>query len=151
MTKRLNILARKNDGIDGLVAVEAWIAKSFDPKLMELVKVRVSQINGCVHCLHMHRQDALKQGETEERMLLLSAWRESQLYSDRERAALAWAESLTNIAESRARDADYEVAHSVFSEDELLVLSIGIAMINAWNRLAIGFRLQHPADHKRAA
>jgi AhpD family alkylhydroperoxidase len=151
MTRRLNILARKNDGIDGLVAVETWIAKSFDPKLMELVKLRVSQINGCVHCLHMHRQDALKQGETEERMLLLSAWRESQLYSDRERAALAWAESLTNIAKSRAPDADYEIAHSVFSEDELLVLSIGIAMINTWNRLAIGFRLQHPADHKRAA
>ncbi|MCA1369940.1 carboxymuconolactone decarboxylase family protein [Bradyrhizobium sp. BRP14] len=151
MTRRLNILARKNDGIDGLVAVEAWIAKSFDPKLMELVKVRVSQINGCAHCLHMHRQDALKRGETEDRLLLLSAWRESQLYSDRERAALAWAESLTNIAESRALDADYEIAHSVFSEDELLALSIGIAMINAWNRLAIGFRLQHPADHKRAA
>lgn len=150
MIRRLNILARKNDGIDGLVVVEAWIAKSFDPKLMELVKVRVSQINGCVHCLHMHRQDALKQGETEERMLLLSVWRESQLYSDRERAALAWAESLTNIAESRAPDADYEIVHSVFSEDELLVLSIGIAMINAWNQLAIGFRLQHPADHKRA-
>lgn len=151
MTRRLNILARKNDGIDGVAAVETWIAKSFDPKLMELVKVRVSQINGCVHCLHMHRQDALKQGETEERMLLLSAWRESQLYSDRERAALTWAESLTNIAKSRAPDADYEIAHSVFSEDELLALSIGIAMINAWNRLAIGFRLQHPADHKRAA
>lgn len=151
MTRRLNLLARKNDGIDGLVAVEAWIARSFDPKLMELVKVRVSQINGCVHCLHMHRQDALKQGETEERMLLLSAWRESQLYSDRERAALAWAESLTNVAESRAPDADYEVASSAFSEDELLALSVGIAMINAWNRLAIGFRLQHPADHKRAA
>ena len=151
MTRRLNILARKSDGIDGFVAVEAWIAKSFDPKLMELVKVRVSQINSCVHCLHTHRQDALKQGETEDRMLLLSAWRESQLYSDRERAALVWAESLTNIAESRAADADYEIAHSVFSEDELLVLSIGIAMINAWNRLAIGFRLQHPADHKRAA
>ena len=151
MTKRLNILARKNDGIDGLVAVETWIAKSFDPKLMELVKVRVSQINGCAHCLHMHRQDALKLGETEERMLLLDAWHESQLYTDRERAALAWAESLTNVAESRAPDGDYEAAHSVFSEDELLALSIGIAMINAWNRLAIGFRLQHPADHKRAA
>ncbi|WP_046116823.1 carboxymuconolactone decarboxylase family protein [Ensifer aridi] len=151
MTRRLNILARKNDGIDGLVAVEAWIAKSFDPKLMELVKVRVSQINACAHCLHMHRHDALKQGETEERMLLLSAWRESQLYSDRKRAALAWAESLTNVAESGAPDADYELASSVFSEDELLALSIGIAMINAWNRLAIGFRLQHPADHKRAA
>lgn len=151
MTKRLNILARKNDGIDGLVAVEAWIAKSFDPKLMELVKVRVSQVNGCAHCLHMHRQDALKLGETEERMLLLDAWHESQLYTDRERAALAWAESLTNVAESHAPDADYETVHSVFSENELLALSIGIAMINAWNRLAIGFRLQHPADHKRAA
>lgn len=111
----------------------------------------MSQINGCAHCLHMHRQDALKQGETEERMLLLSAWRESQLYSDRERAALAWAESLTNIGESRAPDADYEIVRSAFSEDELLALSVGIAMINAWNRLAIGFRLQHPADHKRAA
>ncbi|WFU13272.1 carboxymuconolactone decarboxylase family protein (plasmid) [Rhizobium sp. CB3090] len=151
MTKRLNILARKNDSIDGLVAVEAWIAKSFDPKLMELVKVRVSQINGCAHCLHLHRHDALNLGETEERMLLLNAWHESQLYTDRERAALAWAESLTNIAESRAPDADYEAVHGVFSEDELLALSIGIAMINAWNRLAIGFRLQHPADHKRAA
>lgn len=151
MTKRLNILARKNGGIDGLVAVEAWIARSFDPKLMELVKVRVSQMNGCANCLHMHRQDALKLGETEERMLLLNAWHESQLYTDRERAALAWAESLTNIAASHAPDSDYEAARDIFSEDELLALSIGIAMINAWNRLAIGFRLQHPADHKRAA
>jgi AhpD family alkylhydroperoxidase len=151
MNKRLNIFARKNGGIDGLVAVETWINKSFDPKLMELVKVRVSQINGCAHCLHMHRQDALKQGESEERMLLLSAWRESQLYSERERAALAWAESLTNIAESHAPDAVYDAAHGIFSDDELLALSIGVAMINAWNRLAIGFRLQHPADKKHAA
>jgi len=151
MTKRLNLLARKNGGIDGLVAVEAWIATSFDPKLMELVKVRVSQMNGCAHCLHMHRQDALKQGETEERMLLLSAWHESQLYTDRERAALSWAESLTNIAQSHAPDSDYEAARTVFSEDELVALSIGVAMINAWNRLAIGFRLQHPADRRIAA
>jgi AhpD family alkylhydroperoxidase len=151
MSKRLNILARKNGGIDALVAVEGWIATSFDPKLMELVKVRVSQINGCAHCLHMHRQDALKQGESEERMLLLSAWHESQLYTDRERAALAWAEALTEISQSHAPDADYDAASSIFTDDELLALSIGIAMINAWNRLAIGFRLQHPADHKRAA
>ncbi|MBB3660734.1 AhpD family alkylhydroperoxidase [Rhizobium sp. BK650] len=122
-------MAGKNAGIDGLVAGEAWIATSFDPKLMELIKVRVSQINGCAHCLHIHRQDALKQGETEERMLLLSAWRESQRYSDREGAALAWAESLTNVAETRASDADFEIAHSAFSEDEFLALSIGIAMI----------------------
>lgn len=151
MLKRLNFMARKNGGIDALVAVEAWIAKSFDPKLLELVKVRVSQMNGCAHCLHMHRQDALKMGETEDRLLLLSAWHESHLYTDRERAALAWAEALTDITEGHAPDAVYEQARAIFSEDELLALSIGISMINAWNRLAIGFRAQHPADHKRAA
>jgi len=151
MIKRLNIMAKKNGGIEALVAVEAWIAKSFDPKLLELVKVRVSQINGCAHCLHMHRQDALKMGETDDRLLLLSAWHESQLFTLRERAALAWAESLTDIAESHAPDAVYEEVHSTFSDDELAALSIGVAMINAWNRLAIGFRLQHPADHNRAA
>ena len=84
-------------------------------------------------------------------MLLLDAWRESKLYTERERAALAWAELLTRIAEGHAPDADYENAQSAFSEDELLALSIGISVINAWNRLAIGFRLQHPADRKRAS
>ena len=151
MLKRLNFMARRNAGVDGLVAVETWIAGSFDPKLLELVKVRVSQMNGCAHCLHMHRQDAIKLGETEDRLLLLSAWRESQLYSERERVALAWAEALTMIAKTHAPDEVYEEAHSMFSDDELLTLSIAISMINAWNRLAIGFRLQHPADHKHAA
>jgi AhpD family alkylhydroperoxidase len=151
MTQRANIFARKNGGIEGLRAIEAWIAKSFDPQLLELVKVRVSQMNGCANCLHMHRQDALKRGETDERLLLLSAWHESGLYTERERAALAWAESLTRIAETHAPDAVYEEARRAFSEDELLTLSVGIAMINAWNRLAIGFRVQHPADRRRAA
>ena len=151
MTKRLNFLARKNGGIEGLVAVENWLASSFDPKLLELVKVRVSQMNGCAHCLHMHRQDAIKLGETEDRLLLLDAWRESALYTERERAALAWAEALTRIAETHAPDAVYEEARNAFSEDELVALSIGVATINAWNRLAIGFRLQHPADRMRAA
>jgi AhpD family alkylhydroperoxidase len=151
MTKRLNFLARKNGGIEGLVAVESWLANSFDPKLLELVKLRVSQMNGCAHCLHMHRQDAIKLGETDDRLLLLDAWRESALYTERERAALAWAEALTRIAETHAPDAIYEEARNAFSEDELVALSIGVATINAWNRLAIGFRLQHPADRMRAA
>jgi len=151
MTKRLNILTQRNAGIEGLVAVESWVANSFDPKLMELVKVRVSQMNGCAHCLHMHRQDAIKLGEAEERLLLLNAWRESELFTQRERAALAWAEALTQIAESRAPDPVYEEVHNAFSEDELVALSIGIATINAWNRLAIGFRLRHPADRMRVA
>ncbi|RNJ41415.1 alkylhydroperoxidase [Mesorhizobium erdmanii] len=147
MTKRLNFLARKNGGIEGLVAIESWLANSFDPKLLELVKLRVSQINGCAHCLHMHRQEAIKLGETDDRLLLLDAWRESALYTERERAALAWAEALTR---THAPDAVYEEARKAFSEDELVALSIGVATINAWNRLAIGFRLQHPADRIRA-
>jgi AhpD family alkylhydroperoxidase len=151
MTQRLNVLAQRNEGIERLAAVEGWISKSFDPRLLELVKVRVSQMNGCAHCLHMHGQDAANLGETDVRLLLLDAWRESHLYSERERAALAWAETLTRISESRAPDDVYEAARNAFSEDELIALSIGIAMINAWNRLAIGFRLQHPADSRRAA
>jgi len=149
MTQRLNFMTKKNGGIDALVAVESWIAKSFDPKLLTLIKVRVSQINGCAYCLHMHRHEALKLGEAEDRLLLLDAWHESQLYSPRERAALAWAESLTRIAKTHAPDAVFDEVRSLFSEDELLALSIGIAMINAWNRLAIGFRQQHPADRPR--
>jgi AhpD family alkylhydroperoxidase len=151
MSQRLNFMTRKDAGIDALVAVEAWIAKSFDPKLLTLVKVRVSQMNGCAYCLHMHRHEALKLGETEDRLLLLDAWHESQIYTPRERVALAWAESLTRISKTHAPDDVYEAARSVFSEDELLTLSIGIAMINAWNRLAIGFRQQHPADHRHDA
>jgi len=149
MTVRMSFMTRKNDGIAALVAVESWIAKSFDPKLLTLIKVRVSQMNGCAYCLHMHRHEALKLGETEDRLLLLDAWHESQLYTPRERAALAWAESLTRIAKTHAPDDVYEQARAEFSEDELLTLSIGIAMINAWNRLAIGFRQQHPADKSR--
>lgn len=151
MAVRVNIFSRKNGGIEGLAAIEDWLAKSFDPGLLELVKMRVSQINGCAHCLHMHRHEALKRGETDDRLLLLDAWRESHLYSQRERAALEWAEALTRIAEGHAPDAEYEAARDAFSEDELIALSIGVAMINAWNRLAIGFRLQHPADRRRAA
>jgi AhpD family alkylhydroperoxidase len=149
MTQRMNFMTQKNGGIEALAAVEAWIAKSFDPKLLTLVKVRVSQINGCAYCLHMHRQEALKLGESEDRLLLLDAWHESQLYTERERAALDWAESLTRIAKTHAPDDVYEEARGLFSPDELLTLSIGIAMINAWNRLAIGFRQQHPADRRR--
>ena len=151
MAQRLNFMTKKNAGIDALVAVESWIAKSFDPKLLTLIKVRVSQMNGCAYCLHMHRHEALKLGESEDRLLLLDAWRESQLYSPKERAALAWAESLTRIAKTHAPDDVYEEAKNIFSEDELLTLSIGVAMINAWNRLAIGFRQQHPADRRHEA
>ncbi|HEY6834638.1 MAG TPA: carboxymuconolactone decarboxylase family protein [Pseudolabrys sp.] len=151
MKQRLNWLARKNGGIESMTAAEAWLKANFDEKLLALVKMRASQINGCAFCLHMHSEEALKLGESNERLLLLDAWRESALYSDRERAALAWTEALTKIAETHAPEAVYDEVRGVFSEDELIALSIGIAMINAWNRVAIGFRTQHPSDRKHAA
>jgi AhpD family alkylhydroperoxidase len=119
--------------------------------LVALVKTRVSQINGCAYCLHMHTQEALQAGEQEVRLHLLDAWRESAMYSERERAALSWAETLTNIAQTHAPDHTYVEVQRQFSEKELADLSIAIAMINAWNQLAIGSRATHHADVKRAA
>ncbi len=151
MTKRLNFLARRNGGVEALVGLEKWLAENLDARLLELVRTRASQINGCAFCLHMHREEALKLGESDDRLLLLNAWEESSLYSPRERAALAWTEALTLIAEGHAPDAVYEEARRAFSDDELIALSIAIGMINVWNRLSIGFRNQHPKDRSRAA
>jgi AhpD family alkylhydroperoxidase len=151
MTKRLNFLARKNGGVEALVGLETWLATNIDPKLLELVRTRASQINGCAFCLHMHRDEALKFGETDDRLLLLNAWRESNLYSSRERAALAWTEALTLITQGHAPDDVYADARAEFTDDELIALSIAIGAINVWNRLSIGFRNEHPKDRRRAA
>jgi AhpD family alkylhydroperoxidase len=152
MTQRINPYTVAPDGVAALIGVENYIEKcGLDHKLTLLVKTRVSQINGCAYCLHMHTQDARKLGETEQRLYLLDAWHESALYTERERAALTWAESLTNIAATRAPDDVYAEVRRQFSEKELADLSIVIAMINAWNRLSIGSRAAHPADRAKAA
>jgi AhpD family alkylhydroperoxidase len=119
--------------------------------LLELVKTRASQINGCAFCLHMHTKDARANGETEERLHLLNAWRESPLYSDRERAALAWTEALTLVAETHAPDEDYAELSRHFTPVEQVNLTLLIGAINTWNRLAIGFRSIHPVEASRAA
>ena len=119
--------------------------------LIELVKTRASQINGCAYCIHMHTKDARANGETEERLYLLSAWRESPLYSDRERAALAWTEALTLVAETHAPDEDYEELSRHFTPEEQVKLTLLIGAINTWNRIAIGFRSIHPVEASRAA
>ena len=150
MTPRIN-LATPNDGIEGMRAVEGWVHDNLDPKLLALVKTRASQINGCTFCLHMHSSAAFKQGESPTRLLLLDAWHESALFSPRERAALAWTEALTRIAETHAPDDVYVEVQRHFSQEEIITLSIAIAMINAFNRLAIGARAQHPADVSKAA
>jgi AhpD family alkylhydroperoxidase len=152
MTTRLNALKVTPNGVAALVNVENYVkASGLDHRLIALVKTRVSQINGCAYCLHMHTEEARKLGETPTRLYLLDAWHESNLYSDRERAALAWAESLTNISTTHAPDEVYEQARRQFNEKELADLSIAIAMINAWNRLSIGMRAAHPSDMAKAA
>lgn len=152
MAQRLNAMTVAPEGVAALVAIEKYLQKcGLDPKLMALIETRVSQINGCAYCLHMHTEEALRLGDDKVRLFLLDAWHESNLYSARERAALAWAEALTNIAATHAPDHVYNEARSQFSEKELADLSIAIAMINAWNRLAIGSRTVHPADLQKAA
>ena len=111
-----------------------------EPSLLELVKLRASQINGCAYCLDMHTKDARARGESEQRIYLLEAWRESPFYSERERAALAWAEAVTLVAETRVPDAVYEEVRRHFSDDELLALTMAVATINAWNRLNVALR-----------
>jgi AhpD family alkylhydroperoxidase len=126
-------------------------ASGLEPSLLELVKLRASQINGCAFCLDMHARDARKMGESEERIYLLDAWRESPLYSDRERAALAWTESLTLVAATRAPDDVYEMVKAAFSDEEQVKLTMAIATINSWNRLNVAFRTIPPARVRKAA
>jgi AhpD family alkylhydroperoxidase len=121
-----------------------------EPSLVELVKTRASQINGCAYCLHLHMRDARAQGEAEARLYLLNAWRESSLYTDRERAALAWTEAVTLVAQTHVPGDAYEDVRTHFDDEELVKLTLLVAMINVWNRIAISFRSVHPVDAKAA-
>jgi AhpD family alkylhydroperoxidase len=114
---------------------------SLEPKLLELVKIRASQINGCAYCLDMHTQDARALGESEQRLHLLNAWRETPFYTDRERAALGWTEAVTRIADTHAPDDVYNEVRAHFSEKETVELNWAVVTINAWNRLAVSFRI----------
>ncbi len=132
-----------------LALEQATVDSGLDKTVIELIKTHVSQINGCAFCIHMHTTDALKAGETPLRLTMLPAWRESSLYSDRERAALGWAEALTRVADTHAPDADWDALKAVFDEIEIAKLTFAIGAINIWNRLAIGFRFAHGADHTK--
>lgn len=147
MEARLNPYKLVPSVMQGMIDLEGRVKDGgLEHSLLELIKMRVSQINGCAFCLHMHATDARKSGETENRLYLLNAWRESSYYTDRERAALGWAESLTLISQTNAPDADYAALKAQFSDKEQVVLTLAITTINAWNRIAIGFRSQHPHD-----
>lgn len=148
MTPRLrtpHLLAPES--VKAMMALEAsFETGSLEPTLKELVRLRASQINGCAFCIHMHSTDLRKAGESEMRLYMLPAWRESSLYSERERAALGWTEALTRLAETGAPDADYDPVQAHFSEAEQVQLTLLIGAINVWNRLQVGFRSPHPVE-----
>jgi AhpD family alkylhydroperoxidase len=152
MTPRLNPFAAAPAPMQSWLAFGKDILQSgLEERLMELVKIRASQINGCAFCLHMHTREARARGETEERLYLLDAWRDSPLYSERERAALAWTEALTLLSETHAPDHVYEALQGQFTEEEQVKLTLLIVAINGWNRVQVGFRGVHPVGNRQAA
>jgi AhpD family alkylhydroperoxidase len=142
MEARLDYMKASPEAYKAMVQLESVVRRSgIDPILLELIKIRASQLNGCAFCIDMHTKDARFKGETEQRIYSLDAWRETPFYTDKERAALAWTEALTNIQIGHAPDAMYDELRKNFSEEEIVNITLAITTINAWNRIAIGFRL----------
>ena len=140
MTERLEIFAAAPEAMKMMIDHSMTVNSMLEHSLTELVKIRASQINRCAVCLHMHTRDARKAGISEERIMLLDAWRESSLYTPRERAALGWTDALTRLSETGAPDADYEALKAEFSPEEQIKLTMLINVINAWNRFGVTCR-----------
>lgn len=142
MKMRIDYHAKfSEEPLQALLALEKYVHQcGLDSKLLELVKMRASQINGCAYCLDMHSKDARSLGETEQRLYALNAWRETPFYSERERAALGWTEAVTLVSQTHVPDEVYEQVRKHFSENELLDLTFAIVAINSWNRLAVSLR-----------
>jgi AhpD family alkylhydroperoxidase len=154
MEPRIDAQKIAPDAYNAMLGLESFVRKSskLELSLLTLVKMRASQINGCAYCIDMHSKDARAEGETEQRLYALSAWRETPFFTERERAALEWTEAVTLIAEDRVPDHVYQATRQHFSNEELVNLTLAIVTINGWNRLCIAFRaipgVYEPAGHK---
>jgi AhpD family alkylhydroperoxidase len=152
MTAKLDPYAAAPALMKSWMGTSVAIAASLEPSLVELVKIRASQINACANCINMHTAEARTKGETEQRIYLLPAWREAPCYTSRERAALAWTEALTRLSEAHTHETAYEALRAQFTEEEQVKLTLMINVINGWNRIAVGFGLWlDPATAKAAA
>ena len=152
MTDKLNPFAAAPSVMKDWMDTSVAIANSLDPTLVELVKIRSSQLNGCANCINMHTAEARAKGETEQRIYLLSAWREAPCYTDGERAALQWTEALTQLSSGHPPAGALEALQDHFSEEEQVKLTLMTNVINGWNRLAVGFGLwDEPAAARAAA
>ena len=146
MLERLAYRQVAADTYKTLLGVHHHLAKVFpDARLRALIEIRVSQINGCAYCLDMHATEARHLGETQQRLDCLAAWREAPFFTDRERAALAWAEAITHVSETHAPDEIYQQVKRHFADQELVNLTAAIGMINLWNRMSVAFRSEPPA------
>jgi AhpD family alkylhydroperoxidase len=149
MTAKLDPMAAAPELMKTWLRTSIAVASGIEPTLAELVKIRASQINGCANCINLHATQARETGETEQRIYLLSAWREAPCYTERERAALGWTEALTRLSEGHAHESAYEALQAHFSEEEQVTLTLMINVINGWNRIAVGFgQFADPADVK---
>ena len=155
MQPRINIATVSPGAMQAMLGLETYLRGcGLDIKLLDLIKLRVSQVNGCAYCIDMHWKDLRAAGETEQRLYGLDAWRESPYYSERERAALAWAEAVTRVTDGHVPDEVFEQARGQFNDDELANLTLGIVAINGWNRLCIALRVTpgtYQPAHAKAA
>jgi AhpD family alkylhydroperoxidase len=151
MQPRLEAQKASPAAYHAMSGLEMFVRKSskLESSLIELVKMRASQINGCAYCLDMHSKDARAAGETEQRLYALNAWEETPFFTDRERAALAWTEAVTRVSDGHVPDAVYQEARERFSEEELVNLTMAVVTINGWNRLCIAFRVV-PGEYQPA-
>jgi AhpD family alkylhydroperoxidase len=141
MNPRIDMMKYVTSGLGrAMLSLSGEAEAAIDPPLFHLVKIRASQINGCAYCIDMHTKDARLAGETEQRIYALNAWRETPFFSDRERAALEWTEAVTRVADTHVPDEIHERVARHFNERELVALTFGVVVINAWNRLAVSFR-----------
>ncbi|OJU47903.1 MAG: alkylhydroperoxidase [Mesorhizobium sp. 61-13] len=152
MKQRLQFFAKAPKLMEQVRALNQAVEDSgLERSLLHLIKLRASQINGCSFCVDMHSREAREDGETEQRLYLVAAWKESPLFSERERTAFAWTEAVTNISQGGVSDALYEQALKHFSEEELTKLTVAVGMINVWNRLCVSFHALHPVKEAKAA
>jgi AhpD family alkylhydroperoxidase len=155
MTQRINPYEKSFRTIRPLLGIGGYLAKSpVEQSLFDLVYLRVSQINGCAYCIDMHAKDLLANGESEQRLFVLNAWREADLYTDKERAALAWAEAVNELGAHGVPDAIFEEAKQYFSDEELIDLTVAVIGVSSFNRLNVAFQIEggsyQPGQHTAA-
>jgi AhpD family alkylhydroperoxidase len=148
MQARLDFVKAAPDAYKAIKALDTYVVREsgLDKRLIHLIKLRASQINGCAYCVDMHSKEARRDGLSEQWINLVCVWRESPVFDARERAVLAWTDAVTNLAQTGAPDDAYEGLRAHFSDAEIVKITTAIGLINVWNRIAVGFRAQHPLD-----